>query len=95
MKWAQWVALAACVLVGAGAANAEIATVSQTLDYTDNGGGHNWHFWAPDTIVDHGPYQRHAWEDWGWTHDVTALVPHDATDIDAATLSILAWGVDD
>jgi hypothetical protein len=94
MKWAQWVALAACVLVGSGAANAGMATVSQTLDYTDNGGGHSY-FWSPDTIVDHVPYQRHAWEDWGWTHDVSALVPTDVTGLDAATLSILAWGVDD
>ena len=94
MKLAQLIALAACVLVGAGAANAEIDTVSQTLDYTDNN-GHGWCFWAPDTIVDHPPYHRHAWEDWGWTHDVRALVPNDVTGIDAATLSILAWGVDD
>jgi hypothetical protein len=95
MKLARLIALAACVLAGAGAANAGIAGVSQTLDYTDNGGGYGLYFWAPDTIVDHAPYQRHAWEDWGWTHDVSALVPTGATGIDAATLSILAWGVDD
>jgi len=95
MKLARLIALAACLLAGAGAANAGIAGVSQTLDYTDNGDGYGWYFWAPDTIVDHDPYHRHAWEDWGWTHDVSALVPHDATGIDAATLSILAWGVED
>ena len=94
MKSAQLIALAACVLVGSGAANAEIATVSQTLDYTDNASEHSY-FWSPDTIVDHAPYQRHAWEDWGWSHDMSALVPNGATGIDAATLSILAWGVDD
>ena len=95
MRLVRLLALAACVLVGAGVANAEIATVSQTLDYTDNGAGYGLYFWAPDTIVDHAPYQRHAWEDWGWTHDVSALAPTGATGIDAATLSILAWGVND
>ena len=93
MKLARVIALAACVLATTGAANAGIAGVSQTLDYTDNGNGS--YFWAPDTIVDHPPYHRHAWEDWGWTHDVSALVPTDTTGIDAATLSILAWGVND
>ncbi len=95
MKLASVIALAACVLASAGAASAEIASVSQTLDYTDNGSGYGSYFWAPDTIVDHPPYHRHAWEDWGWTHDVSALAPIDATGIDAATLSILAWGVND
>ncbi len=93
MKLASVIALVACVLAGAGAANAEIASVSQTLDYTDNGIGS--YFWAPDTIVDHPPYHRHAWEDWGWTQNVGALAPTDVTGIDAATLSILAWGVND
>jgi hypothetical protein len=94
MRLVRSIALAVCVLVGADVANAEIATVSQTLDSTDNV-GHGWSFWAPDTIVDHTPFHRHAWEDWGWTHDVSALVPNDATGIDVATLSILAWGVND
>jgi len=95
MKLASVIALAACLLAGAGAANAGIAGVTQTLDYADNSSGYGGYFWAPDTIVDHPPYHRHAWEDWGWTHDVSALVPTDATGIDAATLSILAWGVND
>jgi hypothetical protein len=94
MRLVRLMALAACVWVGAGTASAEIAAVSQTLDYTDNG-SHGGFFWPTDTIVDHTPYQRHAWEDWGWTHDVSAAVPTNVTDIDAATLSILAWGVDD
>jgi hypothetical protein len=87
-------ALAACVLVCSSAAWADIVTVSQTLDYTDDTDGHVWYFWNPDTIVDHVPYHRHAWEDWGWTHDFTTLAPHDVIGIDTATLSILAWGVD-
>jgi hypothetical protein len=93
MKWARLIALAACLLAGTGAANAGIDTVSQTLDYADN--QYDWYFWSPDTIVDHPPYHRHAWEDWGWTHDLSALAPTDATGIDAATLAILAWGVND
>jgi hypothetical protein len=88
-------ALAVCVLICGAAANADIATISQTLDYTDNGGGHTWYFWNPEIIVDHSPFHRHAWEDWGWTHDVQGLAPQDPLGIDAATLSILAWGVDD
>jgi hypothetical protein len=94
MKLVRLIALVACVLVGAGVANARIATISQTLDYTDDY-DHGWAFWPPDMIIDHAPFQRHAWEDWGWTHNVRALVPADATGIDGATLSILAWGVND
>jgi len=92
MKLARLIVLTACVLVGAGAANAGVTSVSQTLDYTLDI-GNNWYFWPPTTIVDHAPWHRHSWEDWGWTH--TLNVPADATDIVGATLSILAWGVDD
>jgi hypothetical protein len=94
MKVAQLIALAACMLVGSGAVNAGTGTVNQTLDYR-NDAGNNWYFWAPNTIVDHMPYQRQCWEDWGWTHDVGSLLPTDVVSIDGATLSILAWGVDD
>jgi hypothetical protein len=94
MKLVRLVALAACVLVGVGVANAGTATISQTLDYTDDIGT-GWAFWVPDTIIDHTPFHRHAWEDWGWTHNVIALVPHDATGIETATLSIVAWGAAD
>jgi len=94
MKLARLIALAACVLVGAGAANAGVVSISQTLDYTYDV-GNTWFFWPPTAIVDHSPFHRHSWEDWGWTHSLSAGVPADATDIVEATLSILAWGVDD
>jgi hypothetical protein len=95
MRLERLFVLAACVFLCTAAANADIATVQQTLDYTDNGGGHTWYFWNPQIIVDHSPFQRDGWQDWSWTHDVQALVPAGATGIDSATLSILAWGVDD
>lgn len=99
MSMVRSFALTACVLVCGAAANADIVTISQTLDYTDDGGDHTWYFLHPEIIVDHSPFHRHAWEDWGWTHDVQALVPETAfgegpVGIDSATLSILAWGVD-
>lgn len=90
------IALTVCTLVMCSAVNAEIVPVSQTLDYTDNGDpwDMDYYFWLPDEIVDHQPYYRMSNEDWGWTHDMTALVPAGATGIDAATVSILAWDVD-
>ena len=94
MKLARLIVLAACVLVGAGAANAGVVSVTQTRDYTFDA-GNDWFFWPPTTIVDHAPWHRHSWEDWGWTHNLGASVPADATDIVGANLSILAWGVDD
>ncbi len=94
MELTRLIALAACVLVGAGAANAGVTSVSQTLDYTFDA-ANTWYFWPPTTIVDHAPFHRHSWEDWGWTHSLSAGIPADATDIVGATLSILAWAVDD
>ena len=86
------IVLAACVLMLTSAVHAEIASVSQTLDYTDNGSG--YYFWLPTETIDHSPYFRMCNEDWGWTHDMQSLVPANATGIDAATLSIRAWDVD-
>jgi hypothetical protein len=94
MKRVRSITLAACVLVGAGAANAGVTSVSQTLDYTFDV-PNTWYFWPPTAIVDHAPFHRHSWEDWGWTHTLGAGIPADATDILGATLSIVAWGVDD
>jgi len=95
MKVVRVITLAVCLLAGAGAANAEIVQVSDTLNYTDNGPVHGFYFWEPTTVVDHTPFHRHAWEDWGWMHDVSALVPDGATGISSATLNVLAWGVND
>jgi hypothetical protein len=94
MKLTGLIALTTCVLIGAGVANAGVTRVTHTLDYTYNV-GQNWHFWPPNAIVDHALWHRHSWEDWGWTHNVSALVPANATGIVGATLSLLAWGVDD
>ena len=43
-------------------------------------------------VLDHPPYNRGAWEDWGWTHELTA--PAGANGILSATLTIPAWDVD-
>ena len=90
------ITLIVCTLAMCSAVNAEIVPVSQTLDYTDNGDPWNmdYYFWLPTEIIDHPPYFRMSNEDWGWTHDMTALAPAGATGIDAATVSILAWDVD-
>ncbi|MBN1509933.1 MAG: hypothetical protein JW955_24010 [Sedimentisphaerales bacterium] len=94
MKWTRWIALTTCVLGVAGAANAGTAGVSNVTDYLCNSGNH-WYFWPPNVVVDHTPFYRCSLEDWGWTHDVSNDVPADATEIKSATLSILAWDVDD
>ncbi|MBN1360727.1 MAG: hypothetical protein JW993_09055 [Sedimentisphaerales bacterium] len=44
-------------------------------------------------VLDHTPYYRGAWEDWGWTHNLLSRVPDDANGIESATLTIEAWDV--
>lgn len=96
MRLGRLLSLATCVLLWHGAAYADIATVDQTLDYTYNTSqGGSWYFHYPGEVVDHSPFNRHMWEDWGWTHDMSSLVPAGVTGIDSATLTILAWGVND
>ncbi len=82
----------ACVLLLSGAAGAEIVTVTDTMDYTDNDGGAN--FVPSGEVLDHSPWHATANQDWGWTHDLTGLVPKDATGIQSAALTIVAWDVD-
>jgi len=84
----------ACVLLLASAANAGITTVSQTVDYTANGVGTAPWFLPSGMAPDSWPYYRLLNQDWGWTHDISALVPADATGIQSASLSIDAWDVD-
>ncbi len=76
-------------------AAADVATVNQIVahesDLVDANGP--W-FIPPDNILDHSPFHRGMWEDWGWTHDMTALVPADANGIVSASLTIRTWGVD-
>jgi hypothetical protein len=94
MRATGMIALAACVLSLSGAAHAELAEISHTLDYTTNGQT-GYFFWPPtEEYIDHPPYYRGSLEDWDWTHVVTPDVPQTATDIDVATVSILAWDVD-
>jgi hypothetical protein len=81
--------LAACILLLSGVASAEIEVVEQTLDYT-----YSYNFYTPGEIGDHQPHYRGSWEDWGWTHDVSYLVPENATGISSAQLALTAWDVD-
>jgi hypothetical protein len=95
MKTIPVLGLLACVLLFSSVTNAGITTVRDTLDHTDNlSGAATYYFWPPDEIIDHPPFYRNVWEDWGWTHDLTGRVPADANGIQNATLSILAWDVD-
>jgi hypothetical protein len=92
MKTTRVPALLVCVLLFSGLADARIATVRDTLDYTDNDEG--FYFLPPNVIMDHSPWFRMSLEDWDWTHNVKSMVPADANGIQSATLSIYAWDVD-
>jgi hypothetical protein len=93
MNAARVLGVTACVLLAACAAEAGTMTVGQTRDYTDNGSDR--YFVAPGEIIDHSPWFRVASEDWGWSHDLSALAPADATGIASATLTIKAWSTRD
>ena len=85
--------LTACVLLLCSVAGAEIELTHQSLDYTYS----NYFFeheHEPPLITDHQPHYRGSWEDWGWTHDFSELVPQDATGIAWAQVAISAWDVD-
>jgi hypothetical protein len=85
-----------CVLGLTLPSTAATVTVSQTLTYQNNVADVNGPFFMPPgLILDHPPYYRGAWEDWGWTHDVTSLVPVGAAGILSATLKIRTWDVAD
>jgi len=77
-----------CVALLCGAVHADTVTVVNTVDWNDG-----YYFAPPGVILDHWPYYRGSWEDWGWSHDLTT-VPAGATGIVSATLSISAWDVD-
>ena len=106
MKTMRRLGLIVTVLLTAGVANAElVVTVQDAVDYTDNVWDEDLGVWFliprevyPDPCnwhEDHSPWHRGSNQDWGWTHDVTARVPIDATGIESATLTIMAWDVDD
>jgi len=86
--------LVGCVLLLCSTAGAAIVSVSDTMDYTDNGWGSAPYFVPTGEILDHSPWHAISNEDWGWTHDLNALVPKDAAGIQSATLTIVAWDVD-
>jgi len=94
MKKARVAGLVACVLVFAGLANAGIATVENTFDYSTAVDFDGTWFIPPDVILDHSPYYRGMWEDWGWTHSLRDKIPANADGIESATLEIRAWDVD-
>lgn len=83
-----------CVLLLGGAARAEIVTINSTMDYADNGWGAAPYFVPSGEVLDHSPWHAASNQDWGWTHDLTGLVPKDATGIQSAALTIVAWDVD-
>jgi hypothetical protein len=87
--------LAAIILITSVPLIADTLTVTQLVNYQNNYWDANgpW-FMPPNNTMDHPPYHRGAWEDWGWTHDMSALVPAGATGIASATLSIRDWDVD-
>jgi hypothetical protein len=88
-------ALVMALLLSCMSAAANVATVSQIVSHESDRDDPNgpW-FIPPDNILDHTPFHRGMWEDWGWTHDMTTLVPTDANGIVSATLAIRTWGVD-
>jgi len=83
------------VLLIAGAAQAGVTTVENTVDYKANGTGEDGPWFAePNSVLDHSPVYRGMWEDWGWTHNLKSNVPFDALGIKSATLEVHAWDVD-
>jgi hypothetical protein len=87
-------ALLTAALMLCAPAVADVVTVSQTVTSEDNRTLNvNGPFFIPrDWTLDHD-YRRGAWQDWGWTHDMTGLKPVDAIGIASATLKVQAWDV--
>jgi hypothetical protein len=83
-----------CVLLVGSAAQAGITVVKDILDHEDHVDWNGPWFVPPDTILDHSPFYRGMWEDWGWIHNLTDQVPSDALGIQSATLEVHAWDVD-
>jgi hypothetical protein len=68
---------------------AHALTISDTLDYNDNGAG--YYFLPPGESATDSPWYRWYNQDWGWTHDF-GFAPDS---VSSATLTIEAWDVDD
>ncbi len=83
-----------CVLLLTCMAQAGVVTVKQVMDYDDSGSYTEEPFFMdPNDIEDHPPHFRGVLESWGWTHDVSAIIPEGATGVKSATLAIEAWDV--
>ncbi|MHC4518804.1 MAG: hypothetical protein ACYTAS_09475 [Planctomycetota bacterium] len=93
MKRASIFRLIVGVLLLAGAAEAGITTIQNTVDHTANEETFGVWFTPPDAPPGYSPYYRGMWEDWGWTHDLKPELPHDALGIESATLEVQAWNV--
>jgi len=84
-----------CILLLGSIVEGGVVTVTQTMDYTDNGPWETGpYFMVPGEIEDHPPHYRHMNEDWGWIHNMAPLEPAGALGIQSATLAIEAWDVD-
>lgn len=96
MKIVQIAGLVTGVLLSTGVVGAQAGTVTvqQTINYTSNDWTYGPWFIEPGAVLDHSPFCRGSNEDWGWFHNVAALVPADANGIESATLTIIAWDVD-
>ena len=94
MKRTKLFGLIMCVLLLTSATQAGITIVKNTLDHEDFIDWDGPWFIPPDVILDHSPYYRGMWEDWGWLHSVSRQVPSDALGIQSATLEVRAWDVD-
>jgi hypothetical protein len=93
MKTARVFGLVVCVLL-VGTAGAQTKTIRQTLNYTSNDWGDGPWFVEPGAVLDHSPFYRTAFDDWGWTHNIQALAPSNALSIESATLTVIAWNVE-
>ena len=94
MKTFQISALTICALLLTGVANAQTVTVQHTMDYQDTDWDSGYWFVEPAQVLDHYPFCRGSNQDWGWTHDLSNMVPNGASGIKSATLTIVAWKID-
>jgi hypothetical protein len=105
MKMMRRLGLILAVLLPACATfAAQVVTVQDVVDYTDNYWDEDAGVWflVPKAVYedpcnwyeDHPPWHRGSNQDWGWLHNVAPRVPMDATGIVSATLTIRAWDVD-
>ena len=99
MKVTRTILVIVCLLPLGGAASARTTTIRQKVDYAYNvwdfvtPQGGVW-FAEPNVSVDQSPFYRTSDQDWGWTHEVSSLVPREALGIESASVSVVAWDAD-